>query len=136
VWDTYTLDRKALETKNVGRKTYDTGMITDTSILGLLSSNRRKVIYDQQITESMNVSTWYLEDNDKQIVEDLFMSPEVYIIKDHDWTGKSEKTYNPYLLPVVINTNSIQEFKNRYTKLAQYNFTLEYTPINEYKTQG
>jgi len=136
VWDTYTLDRKALETKNVGRKTYDTGLITDTNILSLLSSNRRKVIYDQQITETMNVSTWYLEDNDKQIVEDLFMSPEVYIIKDHDWTGKSEKTYNPYLLPVVVNTNSIQEFKNRYTKLAQYNFTLEYTPINEYKTQG
>ena len=136
VWDTYTLDRKALESKSVDRKTYDTGLITDTSILGLLSSNRRKVIYDQQITETMNVSTWYLEDNDKQIIEDLFMSPEVYIIKNHDWTGKTEKTYNPYLLPVVINTNSIQEFKNRYTKLAQYNFTLEYTPINEYKTQG
>ena len=84
----------------------------------------------------MNVSTWYLEENDKVILEDLFMSPEVYIIMDHNWMGKTEKSYNPYLLPVLVRTDSIQEFKNQYTKLAQYNFTLEYTPINKYNTQG
>jgi hypothetical protein len=84
----------------------------------------------------MTVNTWYLTDNDKQIVEDLFLSPEVYIIEDHDWTGKTEKSYNPYLLPVVLKTNSIQEYKNRYNKLVQYTFTLEYTPINKYYTQG
>jgi len=136
VWDTYTLDRKALETKTIERKTYDKGLISDTNLLGLLSSNRRKTIYDQNIVESMNVSTWFLEDNDKQILEDLFMSPEVYIIMDHDWTGKTEKSYNPYLLPVVVRTDTLQEFKNRYNKRAQYNFTLEYTPINQYNTQG
>ena len=136
VWDTYTLDRKALENKTITRETYDKGMIADTNIMSLLSTNRRQVVYNQEITEVMNVSTWYLEDNDKQIVEDLFMSPEVYIIKDHDWTGKAEKTYNPYLLPVTVRTNSITEFKNRYNKLAKYTFDLEYTPINEYNTQG
>jgi len=136
VWDTYTLDRKALETKSISKKTYDKSTNTNTNIYSLLSSERRTVVYDQDITEVMNVSTWYLEDNDKQIVEDLFMSPEIYIIKDHDWTGKTEKSYNPYLLPVTLRTNSITEFKNRYNKLAKYTFNLEYTPINEYNTQG
>jgi len=136
VWDTYTLDRKALKTSSVGRKTFDKGLIDNTSIMSLLSSNRRKTVYDQTITESMNVSTWYLEENDRVILEDLFMSPEVYIILDHNWMGKTEKSYNPYLLPVLVRTDSIQEFKNQYTKLAQYNFTLEYTPINKYNTQG
>jgi hypothetical protein len=136
VWDTYTLDRKALKTSNITRKTFDKGMVTDTNMLSLLSSNRRKTIYDQSITESMAVNTWYLDDNDRVILEDLFMSPEVYIILDHDWTGKTEKSYNPYLLPVVVNTNTLTEYKNRYNKTAQYGFTLEYTPINQYKTQG
>jgi hypothetical protein len=130
------LDRKALKTSNITRKTFDKGMVTDTNMLSLLSSNRRKTIYDQSITESMAVNTWYLDDNDRVILEDLFMSPEVYIILDHDWTGKTEKSYNPYLLPVVVNTNTLTEYKNRYNKTAQYGFTLEYTPINQYKTQG
>lgn len=136
VWDTYTFDKKALETKNLSRKTYGQGGVRDLSNYSQLSTNRRKTIYDQQITEVMNVSSWYLSDNDKQIVEDLFMSPEVYIIKEHDWTDKGEKTYNPYLLPVNLTTNSITEYKNQYNKTVQYNFNLEYTPINEYKTQG
>ena len=136
VWDTYTLDRKALETKAIERQVYAKGGIANTSIYSQLSTNRRKTVYNQNITETMVVNTWFLTDNDKQIVEDLFMSPEVYIIKDHDWTGKGEKTYNPYLLPVVLNMDTLQEYKNIYNKQVQYEFVLEYTPINLYKTQG
>jgi len=136
VWDTYTLDRRALETKRVTRNVYAKGGITNTNLYSQLSTNRRKTIYDQDITETMVVNTWYLKDNDKQILEDLFMSPEVYIIKDHDWTGKAPQTYNPYLLPVILNMESLQEFKNIYNKTIQYEFVLEYTPINYYNTQG
>ena len=136
VWDTYTFDRKALTKSEITRKTYGQGGIRDLNTYSLLSTNRRTTIYDQEITQVMSVSSWFLTDNDKQIVEDLFMSPEIYIIKDHDWTGKAEKTYNPYLLPVVLNTGSITEYKNRYNKMVQYTFDLEYTPINEYRTQG
>ncbi len=136
VWDTYTLDRKALETKTIERQLYSQDGITNTSVYNQLSTNRRKTIYNQEITESMVVNTWLLKDNDKQIVEDLFMSPEVYIILEHDWTGKTEKTYNPYLLPVVLNMDTLQEYKNIYNKQVQYEFVLEYTPINKYNTQG
>jgi len=108
----------------------------NTKAFSLLSSNRRDVIYDQEITEQMTSNTWFLEDNEKQIAMDLFQSPEVYIIKDHDWTGKAAQTYNPYLLPVTLKTDTIQEFKNRYNKTVQYQFILEYTPINQYFTQG
>lgn len=136
VWDTYTFDKRALETKAITRKSYDQGGIRNTSVYTQLSTERRQVIFDQDYVEVMNVSTWYLKDNDKQIVDDIFMSPEVYMIMDHSFVGKQEKTYNPYLLPVTINTNSIEEFKNQYNKIYQYRFSLEYTPINKYKTQG
>jgi len=136
VWDTYTLDRKALESNTITRDIYSQTSSLNNDVYSLLSTNRRKTIFYQELTQEMTVNTWYLTDNDKQIVEDLFLSPEVYIIEDHDWTGKTEKSYNPYLLPVVLKTNSIQEYKNRYNKLVQYTFTLEYTPINKYYTQG
>jgi len=134
VWDTWTLDRKSVETKSILRKTYEQGGIRNLSVYSQLSSERRQVIFDQDIVETMNVSTWYLEDNDLQIVEDLFMSPEVYIMKDHKLG--TEKEYNPYLLPVTLRTDMIEEFKNRYNKITQYRFVLEYTPINDYNTQG
>mgnify|MGYP003664692909 CR=1 FL=1 len=136
VWDTYTFDVKALKTMEVSRKSYATGGIQNTNIYSQLSTNRRDIIYDQNIVETMNVSSWYLSENDKEIVDGLFMSPEIYIIEQHDWDGKAEKTYNPYLIPVTLKTNTITEFKNRYNKLVQFNFDLQYTPINKYNTQG
>ena len=136
VWDTYTFDKRALETSSVQRKTYAQGGISNRNKYSQLSTERRDVIYDQPLKQQMTVSTWYLTDNDREIVEELFTSPEVYIIKDHDWTGKAEKTYNPYLLPVTLLTNTIEEIKTRYNKIYQYRFGFEYTPINEYKTQG
>ena len=136
VWDTYTFDRKALYTNTVSRDTYSQGGIKDLPIFTQLSTDRRKVIYDQTITTVMNVSTWYLNNNDRAIVMDLFQSPEVYMMMDHNWQGKTAFENNPYLLPVNISSSSIKEFKNRYSKLVQYTFDFEYTPINEYYTQG
>ena len=136
VFDTYTFDRKALEEKKINRKTYAMGGIADKPMFTQLSTERRNVVYNQDIVVEMNVDSWYLSDNDKPIIMDLFQSPEVYIIKDHDWSGQHEKSYNPYLIPVTINSDSITEFKNMYSKIFQYNFTFEYTPINYYRTQG
>ena len=136
VFDTYTFDRKAVEEKSIERKTYSQGGIKDLENYAELSTQRRNVIYDQDIKVEMQVESWYLEDNDKPIIMDIFQSPEIYIIKDHNWLGKTEKSYSPYLLPVTLNANTITEYKNRYNKIFQYSFSFEYTPINYYRTQG
>lgn len=136
VFDTYTFDRKAIEEKSIERKTYAQGGIRDLNNYSQLSTQRRNVIYDQDIKVEMQVESWYLEDNDKNIIMDIFQSPEIYIIKDHNWTGKTEKSYTPYLLPVTLMADTITEYKNRYNKIFQYSFSFEYTPINYYRTQG
>lgn len=141
VFDTYTFDKKAIENKRIKRQTYAQGGIRDSSVYAQLSTERRDVVYNQDLRVEMDVETWYLEDNDKQIIMDLFQSPEVYIIKNQeffneDGTQKSSKSYNPYLLPVTVKADSIKEFKNRYNKVFQYEFSFEYSPINEYRTQG
>jgi len=141
VFDTYTFDKKAIENKRIKRETYAQGGIRDSSVYAQLSTERRDVVFNQDLRVEMDVETWYLEDNDKQIIMDLFQSPEVYIIKNQeffneDGTQKSSKSYNPYLLPVTVKADSIKEFKNRYNKVFQYEFSFEYSPINEYRTQG
>ena len=141
VFDTYTFDKKAIENKRIKRETYAQGGIRDTEVYAQLSTERRDVVFNQDLRVEMDVETWYLEDNDKQIIMDLFQSPEVYIIKNQsfykeDGSFKLPKTYNPYLLPVTVKSDSIKEFKNRYNKVFQYEFSFEYSPINEYRTQG
>jgi hypothetical protein len=130
VWDTYTFDIKAIETRNITRNTYYQSGIANRPEYNLLSSDRRKVIYNQDITTSMSVATWYLDDYDYIILQDIFSSPSVYIIK------QDQENYYDYLLPVVIRTDTLTEFKNRYGKIVNYTFTMEYTPINEQRTQG
>ncbi len=141
VWDTYTFDRKAIEEKKIKRESYAKGGIQDLISYSQLSTERRDVIYDQKISEFIDVDTWYLEDNDKAVIMDLFQSPEVYIMKDQSFfkengTYRGPKTYNPYLLPVTVDVKSIKEFKNRYNKVFKYSFSFEYSPINQYRTQG
>ena len=140
VFDTYTFDRKALESKKIKRDSYAQGGISDTNFFSQLSTERRDVLFNQELKTAMNVETWWLTDNDKAIVMDLFQSPEVYIIKNQEFEidgyVRGAKSYNPYLLPVTVDEGSIKEFKNRYNKLFQYGFKFEYSSINEYRTQG
>lgn len=141
VWDTYTFDRKAIEEKKLKRESYAKGGIQDLVSYSQLSTERRDVIYDQKISEFIDVDTWYLEDNDKAVIMDLFQSPEVYIMKNQSFfkengTYRGQKSYNPYLLPVTVDVKSIKEFKNRYNKVFKYSFSFEYSPINQYRTQG
>ena len=141
VFDVYTFDRKALESKKIKRDSYAQGGIQDLNSFSQLSTERRDVIYNQELKTAMNVETWWLSDNDKAIVMDLFQSPEVYIIKNQEFFKENgnlrgDKSYNPYLLPVTVDEGSIKEFKNRYNKLWQYGFKFEYSSINEYRTQG
>jgi hypothetical protein len=128
-WDTYTFDVKAIETKTINRQNYSQSGIRDSLEYNQLSSQRRKTIYNQDITTVMSVSTWFLEDIDYPILESIFSSPEVYIIK-------YEENYYNYLLPVILRTDTLVEFKNRYGKIVNYSFDMEYTPINQQKTQG
>jgi hypothetical protein len=129
-WDTYTLDKRALESKSVDRQIYAQSGIRNAPYFTQQSSERRKVIYEQDLTEVMTVSTWYLRQEEYPIIEDIILSTDVYIIK------KDETGYYNYLLPVVVQTNSVTEFKDRYGKIVQYQFNLEYSPINEQFTQG
>ena len=130
VWDTYTFDRKNIKTYNKEISTYGQGLIRNNAIYNPFFYDKRDTIYDQQVIEEVEAQSNFMVENDKKIVEDLFLSTSVYLIKDHYYFNDPAPQYSktPYLIPVVITSTSLQEYKQRYNKLFQYTLTYRYNP--------
>jgi hypothetical protein len=78
-------------------------------------------------------TSWYITQNDMVIYEELFMSQDVYLIKN---TKIENDELFQYLIPVVMKDKSFVEYNKNYQKLYQYQFTFEYAGGKRYRTQG
>lgn len=136
VWDVWTFDRKNIKTYNKENSVYAQGILRDNAIYNPLFSQQRNVIYDQTITEVVEAQSHFMEQNDRTIVEELFLSTHVYLMKDfyYENNGAGDYTLTPHLIPVSIISNSLQEYKQRYNKVFQYTLTYEYNPIQQYRS--
>jgi hypothetical protein len=130
VWDTYTFDRKNIKTYNKEISFYGQGLIRNNPIYNPFFYDKRDVIYDQQVVEEVEAQSNFMVENDRVIVEELFLSTSVYLIKENYYFGDPAAQYSktPYLIPVVITSTSLQEYKQRYNKLFQYTLTYRYNP--------
>jgi hypothetical protein len=83
-----------------------------------------------------------MDQNDTEIVKEIFMSPQVYIIegtviKDIDCEScLGEIRLYQHLVPVVIKDGDFTVYNKNYQKLYQYKLTLEYAGFNRFRTQG
>lgn len=142
VWDTYTFGGKSERKIDVERKQYRQEMSLNKQFYSRGSSNRGTTIYDHDAEISWTCKSWYMEDSDVHIVEQIFQSNDVFII-----TGT---TINPsdcesclgeirlyqHLIPVTIEDKSFTEIKKKYNKLYQYEFTLKYGGLKRYRLPG
>ena len=136
VWDTYSFGTKHIRSIKRKTSTYAQAPSINKQLFNLFSYDQRDVVYDYQVDEMMEATSWYMDENDKSIVEELFLSPYTYIIHDHVGPYSGSNQHYPYLIPIKINTDSWSEFKDIYTKLAQYSFNYTYNPIKEFRLQG
>lgn len=132
VWDTYTFDKKNIKTYNVNKETYAQGGIRNAPIYNRFAYQQRDVVYNTDVVERVSAQSWYMEENDRSIVEELFLSNWVYLMKGHDYSYNEVLT--PYLIPIQITSKSLEEYKQRYKKLYQYTLEFEYNPINLFNT--
>jgi len=132
VWDTYTFDKKNIKTYNKSTKTYAQGGIRSAPVYNRMSYQQRDVIYNTDVVESVVAQSWYMDENDRKIVEELFLSNWVYIMKGQDVSELT--TMSPYLIPVTITSTSLQEYKQRYEKVYQYTLEYQYNPISQFNT--
>lgn len=136
VWDTWTFDRKNIKTIEKSNNTYSQGLIRDSQYYNVFYYDKRDIIYNQDVVEFVEAQSHFMKENDRKIVEELFLSTSVYIMKDHyyyqDPTPAYQKT--PYLIPIVITSNSYQEYKQRYNKVFQYTLTFRYNPLQQFRS--
>lgn len=130
VWDTYTFDRKNIKTYEKENSFYGQGVIRNSPVYNPFFYTQRDTIYDQTVVEVVEAQSNFMDENERKIVEQLFLSTSVYLIKDINYFDDGAPLYEktPYLIPLVIVSNSLQEYKQRYNKLFQYTLTYRYNP--------
>jgi hypothetical protein len=142
MWDTITLGGRSNTQIDVDRKRYRQEMSLDKQFYSRGSSNRGTVIYEQNANYQITAKSWFINQCDMVIYEELFMSPEVYIIEGTEIKNLdcvsclNEIRLYQYLTPVVITDKTFQEYQKKYDKLYQYTFTFEYSGLKRFRTQG
>ena len=142
MWDTYTFGGKSSKTLDITRPSYRQEMSLNKQFYNVGSYQRGTRIYEQELEENWECQTWYMSQNDVAIMEEIFMSPEVYIIdgtviKDLSCVScLNEVRLYQHLIPVVIKDKSFKVWNKQYEKLFQYKLTLQYAGFKRYRTQG
>jgi hypothetical protein len=147
-WDTYTFGKKSTKNYSVERKSYRQESSLDKQFYTRGSYERGTTVFDQLGDYKISCESWYMDQNDVDIVEEMFFSPEVYMIEGITVLPKCIHEINnctsclneirlyEHLVPVVIEEKQLLKFNKRYQKLFQYKFTLNYASIKRYRTQG
>jgi len=136
VWDTWTFDRKNVKTFSKENVFYGQTALRNAPLYNPFFYTQRDIIYDQTITEEAFAQTNFMEENDRVIVEEMFKSTHIYIIKDYISPVNPQPQYSltPYLIPIYITNTSLEEYKQRYNKLYQYSLTFRYNPVQLHRS--
>ena len=80
-------------------------------------------------------SDWFRNDEEAAWLEQLFISPEVYILEGYNATDTAPADYGEYMIPVIITNKSYDKYTEANDKVAQYNLDIEYA-INKRIQRG
>lgn len=125
VFDYYTFNKKSTRTITSKRQNYNqhsgTWNSTSYSMNGSLGGQRS---FNVASKESITINTDYITEEEGIYLEQLVMSPEVYLINKNeanDITG----LVNKYVEPVLLTSNSIQRKTSANDRLINHTFTIE-----------
>lgn len=133
VWDTYTFTKKYTKKYNVDKKVYSQWKTLNTQIWNRQSYDSQETVFWGNADELVTVDSAFVQQNDVVIIEELLMSPYVYMIMDN-WVpeGNQQKNY-PYLIPCVVQNKSVQEYIQKYVRIFQYTIELKQTPYRRFE---
>ena len=129
VWDYYTFTKKNTRATDIKRTEFnrvkgDWNGITFTKY----GYERGRGVLSTMATETMSLnSDWFTNDEEAAWIEQLFISPEVYILGGYDATDTAPANYGEYLTPVIVTNNSYDRYTRANDKVAQYEIDIEYS---------
>ena len=79
-------------------------------------------------TERITInSDWISTDEEAAYLEELFISPAVWILSDYDSTDTGDADYGKYMNPVVITNSDYQRYTRVNDKVSLYTLDIEYS---------
>jgi hypothetical protein len=132
VWDTFTFTKKSQYAKTPNKKIYGSQKTLNSTIWNMQSYDSSETTYYGDAVEFMTVASNFVRQNDVDIIEELIMSPTVYVIED-DWTPENNQPLiYPYLIPVQVLNKEVKKYQQKYDRVFQYELELKLTPYRSY----
>jgi hypothetical protein len=132
VWDTFTFTKKSQFAKTPSKKIYGSQKTLNSTVWNMQSYDSSETVYYGDAIEFMTVASNFVKQNDVDIIEELILSPTVYVIED-DWTPENNQPLiYPYLIPVQVLNKEVKKYQQKYDRVFQYELELKLTPYRQY----
>ena len=128
VWDYYNFTKKNTRATNINRKEYNAIKGDwNSSTYTKYGYERGRGVLNTSATETISLnSDWFNNDTEAAWIEQLFISPEVYILNDYNVHDSAPANYGEYMTPVIVTNKSYDKYTRANDKLAQYEIDIEY----------
>jgi hypothetical protein len=139
-WDTYTFTKKNQKTYAPKMKTYQSTKSLNTTLWNRQSYNSIESVYNGTAEELFTFDSGFVYQNDRDIIEQMLMSPYLYMIMDNYYpeysssycsTGDQTEIF-PYLIPCIVMNKSVEVFQQKYQRIFQYTLEVKQTPYRRY----
>jgi hypothetical protein len=133
IWDTYTFTKKYTKNYEVKKKTFMQQKSLNTKYWNRQSYDSAQTTYFGTADELVTVDSNFVAQNDVDIIEQLLMSPYVYMIMDNWLPSTNQEEIYPYLIPCMVQNKTVKEYLSKYERIFQYTIELTQTPYRPYK---
>ena len=131
VWDTYTFTKKYTKTYNLNTKTYSKQKSLNVQWWNRQSYDSGQSVFYGDAQEIVTVDSGFVQQNDVQVIEELLMSPSVYMMMDN-WQPDGQSLIYPYLIPCLVQNKDVKEYIQKYVRIFQYTLELKQVPYREF----
>ena len=132
VWDTYTFTKKNQKTFAPKTKTYQSTKTLNTTLWNRQSYDSIESVYYGVAEELFTFDSGFVFENDRDIIEQLLMSPYLYMIMNNYTPEQNETQIFPYLIPCIIMNKEVEVFQQKYQRIYQYTLEVKQTPYRKY----
>lgn len=129
VWDYYNFTKKNTRSTDIKRTEFSSVKGNwNGSTFTKYGYERGRGVLSTMATETMSLkSDWFTNDEEAAWIEQLFISPEVYILGGYDATDTAPPNYGNYLTPVIVKNSGYDKYTRANDKVAQYELDIEYS---------
>jgi hypothetical protein len=132
VWDTYTFTKKNTKTYLPKKKTYSSYKTLNTRVWNRQSYDSAESVYYGLAQEMATFDSGFVFENDRQVIEDMLMSPYLYMIMDNYTPQQNQTQIFPFLIPCVVQDKEVQVSQQKYQRIYQYTLEVKQTPYRQF----